>query len=387
MTPSAAIAQPPRMRHVARQELLRHIGGLAVGDRLPSLDELSNDLGIGRNNLQAAMRELAGEGVVVSRPRLGTYVARRPAQSRRPSAAGRGVDAPHLGARALAGKRIAMMTHDFTDPLLSQMLRAATAAFEGTGAILLEQTLRQLPDGRVELPDGCDLAINFNPPLPQDRAFICTTPTIVVSTAWHESLVPAMTCDLVGVDQVGGAVMAGRLLRESGFDEACFLGVRKRDESGAYGPVSALRLQGFETGFGRALEPAHKLVGIGYSLNGGSSAFRRYMELRHRPKAVFAACDEMAIGFILAAEAHGLLPARDFHIVGFDGHRLGRQLAGGSLTTIDAPLQAMGQLAVDVTVRRLLRPTLPRQITCLACRLHRGHTVAASSSFIQKESL
>lgn len=381
MTPPAAIAQPPRMRHVARQELLRHIGGLAVGDRLPSLDELSNDLGIGRNNLQAAMRELAGEGVVVSRPRLGTYVARHPKSAGRQfTSSGNGASiglahTVHSGARVLAGKRIALVTNALTDSLHASMIRAAREAFDGTGVQLVEHVPRPLSDGAIELPESCDLAMVFNPSLPSHQPLICRVPVVVVSTAWHESYVTPMPCDMVGVDQYGGAFLAGELFRNCGFDSACFIGVRRRDESGTYAPVSALRLRGFEAGLGRSVAPETQLAGVGYSLSGGGSGFRRYMELKHPPKAIFAACDEMAVGFVIAAGAQGLHAGRDYHLIGFDGNRLGRELPEGSLTTVDVPVQAMGQIAAEVVTRRLLRPGQARQITCVTCQLHRGNTV------------
>jgi DNA-binding LacI/PurR family transcriptional regulator len=127
---------------------------------------------------------------------------------------------------------------------------------------------------------------------------------------------------------------------------------------------------------GRPVEPEHRLFTVGYSIEGGASGFSRYMELTRRPRAVFLACDEMAVGFVVAAQAHGLVAGKDYHVVGFDGHRLGRTLRGGALTTVEVPFAAMGQLTAEVAMRRIVNPRRPIQATYLGCHLFRGATLA-----------
>ena len=63
-------------------------GKLRAHDRLPSSRELSQDLGLSRNTVVAALSQLAAEGYLVSRVGSGTYVndATPPARSRRRSA-------------------------------------------------------------------------------------------------------------------------------------------------------------------------------------------------------------------------------------------------------------------------------------------------------------
>src|SRR5262245_31818220 len=71
--------EPPLTRDVARQALLRHLEGLEVGSRLPPIKDLARELGVGQSALHQTMRDLAREGAVYSKPKLGTFVA-RPAQ-------------------------------------------------------------------------------------------------------------------------------------------------------------------------------------------------------------------------------------------------------------------------------------------------------------------
>jgi len=52
-------------------------GALKVGDRLPSVRELAEDLVINPNTIAKAFRELESEGVTLSRKGTGTFVAER----------------------------------------------------------------------------------------------------------------------------------------------------------------------------------------------------------------------------------------------------------------------------------------------------------------------
>jgi GntR family transcriptional regulator len=56
--------------------------GLALGDRLPSIRQLANDLGVAGGTVARAYRELESDGVVSTRGRHGTVIEgppRRPA--------------------------------------------------------------------------------------------------------------------------------------------------------------------------------------------------------------------------------------------------------------------------------------------------------------------
>ena len=53
-------------------------GALAVGDRLPTVRQLANDLGIAKNTVVRAFRELEETGLVVGAGRRGTIVLAGP---------------------------------------------------------------------------------------------------------------------------------------------------------------------------------------------------------------------------------------------------------------------------------------------------------------------
>ncbi len=62
-----------------RDQLAAYIDAevLAPGDRLPSIRQLANDLGVATNTIQRAYRELEADGVIRARGRHGTVVSAR----------------------------------------------------------------------------------------------------------------------------------------------------------------------------------------------------------------------------------------------------------------------------------------------------------------------
>lgn len=52
-------------------------GRLAAGTRLPTVRELAGELGLAVNTVARAYRELEGAGIVETRGRRGTFIARR----------------------------------------------------------------------------------------------------------------------------------------------------------------------------------------------------------------------------------------------------------------------------------------------------------------------
>lgn len=90
-----------------------------------------------------------------------------------------------------------------------------------------------------------------------------------------------------------------------------------------------------------------------FTIEGGYHSAKQLLgDPRRRPTAIFAACDEMAIGCMLAARELGLVVPRDVSIIGIDGHELSEFFG---LTTISQDPRAQGERAVELLVD-LLRP-------------------------------
>jgi DNA-binding LacI/PurR family transcriptional regulator len=74
----------------------------------------------------------------------------------------------------------------------------------------------------------------------------------------------------------------------------------------------------------------------------------------NRPTAIFCESDEMAFGAMQAARRHGLKVPEDLSIVGFDGHEMSEYT---DLTTIEQPVQLMGEMAAWSIMERLRKPS------------------------------
>ena len=89
-----------------------------------------------------------------------------------------------------------------------------------------------------------------------------------------------------------------------------------------------------------------------FEIPGGTRAAARLLETAEPPTAIFAFNDNLAIGTIRAARAHGLRVPEDLSVVGFDDSEHA-SLITPTLTTVRQPLAEMGRTAVNL-LRRLL---------------------------------
>lgn len=76
-------ATPPYEQIRAQIVQLTESGALPVGTRLPTIRQLAGDLGLAPGTVARAYRELETAGIVTSRVRHGTTIARQPKPSRR----------------------------------------------------------------------------------------------------------------------------------------------------------------------------------------------------------------------------------------------------------------------------------------------------------------
>ncbi len=83
---------------------------------------------------------------------------------------------------------------------------------------------------------------------------------------------------------------------------------------------------------------------------------------------VFAANDEMAAGIVHAALSRGISVPANLRVVGFDDTRLAR-IMRPRLTTVHAPMQELGAMAVELLVQRLANPNAPPRAMMLEPQL------------------
>lgn len=91
------------------------------------------------------------------------------------------------------------------------------------------------------------------------------------------------------------------------------------------------------------------LVSGNFTLPSGVAAAEELLARYRLPTAVFAANDEMAIGFIARLREAGIECPRDISVVGFDDINVSPYMSP-PLTTIQQPREAIGRIATDAVI-------------------------------------
>ncbi len=176
--------------------------------------------------------------------------------------------------------------------------------------------------------------------------------------------VQSSTLPTVDADNLSGAVTATEHLIRLGHRRIGFLAGRPDLES------ARLREQGYR----QALEAAGipfdpNLVRVGsYQPEAAREAARDLLASEPQPTAIFAANDASAIETIAVAKALGLTVPGDLSVVGFDNVPESA-LCEPPLTTVEQPIQRMGEEAVRLLLALIDDPTGPPAQVVLPTRL------------------
>ncbi|MEU7878559.1 LacI family DNA-binding transcriptional regulator [Microbispora bryophytorum] len=150
----------------------------------------------------------------------------------------------------------------------------------------------------------------------------------------------------VGSTNFAGGLAATQHLLGLGHRRVAYLG----------GPATATCNQARLHGYRAAMEAGDASVPPGYVRTGhfhyhdGMTGGTALLDLPEAPSAIFAGCDDIALGVLEAARARGLRVPEDLSIVGFDDTQIAR-MASPPLTTVRQPLREMGAVAVRTALR------------------------------------
>jgi LacI family transcriptional regulator len=120
------------------------------------------------------------------------------------------------------------------------------------------------------------------------------------------------------------------------------------------------RLSGFSNALaerGLALAPEYIAEGA-YTFESGVAGAELLLSRSPRPTAIFAGNDETAAGVYRAAYLRGLKIPDDLTVIGFDDGPLASRLCP-SLTTMHQPIRAMGRLAAEKVMAKIVRHESP----------------------------
>ncbi|MCU1559351.1 LacI family DNA-binding transcriptional regulator [Mycetocola sp.] len=140
--------------------------------------------------------------------------------------------------------------------------------------------------------------------------------------------------------------------------------------------VQGRRLRGYVGAMTQAgLESELSFAQTAMSVPGGYEAGAHSLsDPSSRPTAVFAACDEIAIGVMIAARRLGVRVPADLSLVGIDGHEYAEMF---SLTTIEQKPRAQGQAAVADLLAAVSGEAMAADVVDMPARL----VVRASTAY------
>jgi len=121
--------------------------------------------------------------------------------------------------------------------------------------------------------------------------------------------------------------------------------------------VHAKRLEGYRRAMTEAgLGAVQGYVPTDFTMEGGySAALQLLADPRERPTAIFAGCDEIAFGAIIAARQLGVGVPSALSVIGIDGHE---HAAMFGLTTLRQQPALQGERAVGLIMAELATPRL-----------------------------
>ncbi len=264
---------------------------------------------------------------------------------------------PNLAASSLAAAQNTRVAVIYTDPsgaylreLLIGLLRVASRT-----AIQLiidywdeldADTERKAARALAKKVDGVILP----PPLCESRVAVgelvkAGIPVVAIASGRHGDDVSCVRID----DLRAGHELAQHLI-DKGHQRIGF--IKGRPDLSA----SARRLEGFSTALGEAgIAVDRQLIQAGdYTYRSGLAAAEKLLGLRKPPTAIIASNDDMAAAVVSVAHRRGLDVPRDLSVVGFDDSSAATTV-WPELTTVNQPIAAMADAAIDVLLRDIRR--------------------------------
>lgn len=157
--------------------------------------------------------------------------------------------------------------------------------------------------------------------------------------------------DTISFDSYGGGYMAAEHFYNRGYKE---LGIIK-------GAAKAIDSRFRTNGFINFIDTHDELELVwsyqgDYSADSGLKAYQAFKEAKTKPRAIFAANDEMAHSFIVAANEDRYEFPKDIAIVGFDDLLMSRYNYP-TLTTIQTDFTLLAETAIGHIMGELAKPT------------------------------
>ena len=264
---------------------------------------------------------------------------------------------PNAAARSLRAKSTKMVLvllpgigNSFFTPVLNALEEVFT---EGGYGVLIGYTRqnrsRETHYARVIRAGQVDGVLVVTGDVPRDEEFVAVPDTVPMSLMFSE--IPGTEqFSVFDIDNRGASAEAVRYLIAQGHRRIAHI-------AGADGGLEAeARLGGYCDALRQAGLPVEEgLIWRGasnFDFASGDRASAHYLAMEQKPTAVFAAADEIALGFMRALKTRGVRIPFDVSVIGFDDTEYAVHY-DPALTTMRQPRNEMGRLAAADLLRRM----------------------------------
>lgn len=211
----------------------------------------------------------------------------------------------------------------------------------GFSSNLMPYYLNVLSERQV---DGI-IVCSLSPKDMYDKNIVATKiPCILVST-----FSPRFPLPYIKVDDFQAAFAATSYLIENGHTKIAMLGGDKDD------PIAGmLRLEGYTKALKEHNISVHEslIKQYGFSFKEGKKAMEALLSENIKFTAIFATCDDIAVGAMSIAHKRGISIPKDLSIIGYDNTKVA-EMAYPPLTTIAQPAYEMGQKSVEMLIKTI----------------------------------
>lgn len=302
---------------------------------------------------------------------------------------------PNVAARNLRARRsmmVLVVVPDIGNPFFSEVLRGVDETLSAAGYGLIIGNLGQ----RAELEDRfvdvafagqVDGVLLLNGAILAGRGRSLADASVPLVAACE--VVPGAGIPQVEVQNREAAGLVARHLvglghRRLGYIQGPPANILERERfRGFRDALEEIGAEAGDVGEGPDAGPAEIVVTFpgDFSFEAGSRAATAFLALGDRPTAIFAANDEMAIGFIKAVTAAGLRVPEQVSVVGFDAIDFS-EYCEPTLTTIVQPRGAIGRKAAEMLLARMVGETddLPPHVVRFHADLRVGGSTGPAPS-------
>lgn len=326
-------------------------GKLKPGERLPTIRELAEQIGVHMHTVRQAYHSLEDDGLVETRPSRGTRV--------KPFELDKLVTTESASPSHTIGVLIPNI-YTFYDPFIGGVEEIARrsgymiiVSITRDNAELTRQSAQQL------VAKKADGIIAASPVADVFRTAPSDSPPIVYVDA------PQFPTHSILLDLENAGFLAARHLIEHGHKRIAFL------TASLTWPNFLDTYKGFQRALAASsldLEPDSVIETPSFSLEDGYQAGLRLLALNKPPKAVFVSGDLMAAGVIRALKENGKRIPQDFAVISKDNIELAA-LMDPPLTTVNLPSYQMGVEAMNMLTRLISKKRLDRKRVVLESEL------------------